>query len=643
MCGIAGVALFARAKHRITAELLLAMNQSLAHRGPDGEGIWLSADHQVGFAHRRLSIIDISPQANQPMHSTCKRYTIVFNGEIYNHVELKRELIQLGLTAWQTHHADTEVILNAYRAWGKDCLHKFRGMFAFALWDNQERTLWLVRDRLGVKPLYYTITADGILFGSEIKAILQDRNIARELNEQAFFHYLSFLTSPAPDTLFKNIHKIPAGSWLAIDHHGQVQQHRYWDLWQNQPSIPNNENELCAAVLDKIKTAVHYRKVSDVPVGVFLSGGIDSSLNTALFSEGETKPVHSFSIGYDQAYASYQSELPYARLMAKTIGTDHHEVIITEQDLLDFLPQMIHLQDEPIADPVCVPVYYVAKLAKSHGVTVCQVGEGADELFCGYPGWQRLLTLQHLNELHVPKIFKQLGLKGLQALGKAQSFPYEWLHRGTADQPVFWGGAEAFTHLQKIHLLSDRLKKQFHDYSSWEALKPIYLRYQLHAPELSPLNWMSYLDLNLRLPELLLMRVDKMCMGASLEARVPFLDHELVEFVMQIPSKVKFKNSELKYLLKKSIRGIIPDQIIHRPKQGFGVPIHEWFFSTLGHTAREKFVSFATTTDIFDKQAILGLLDSKSHAAAWYIFNFILWWEQMINPSQVTNHEHFYA
>jgi asparagine synthase (glutamine-hydrolysing) len=397
------------------------MRDAMRHRGPNGRGTWIAPHGRVALGHRRLSIIDLSPSADQPMSNEDGSVRIVFNGEIYNHAEIRAELESIGGHRWKTDHSDTEVILHAFEQWGIECLHKFRGMFAFALWDETRRELWLVRDRIGVKPLYYSIHHGRLTFASEIKALLQDSDQEREVDEGAFYHYLSFLTAPAPQTLFRGIRKLPGGTWLRVRENGVIDEHRYWDAWDAaQPLIDISEEEIADRILAELRTAVKLRKVSDVPVGVFLSGGIDSSVNAALFSEGHGRPVQTFSIGYDGSYKSNPSELPYARRMAHYMGADHHERILTQRDLMDFLPEMIWLQDEPIADPVCVPVYYVSKLARDNGVVVCQVGEGSDELFWGYRSWQFSLRLQQLARLPVPQSVRQFGLSALGWVGQAR-------------------------------------------------------------------------------------------------------------------------------------------------------------------------------------------------------------------------------
>ncbi len=631
MCAINGIFAFPSSRQRVEESLVVRMRDAMAHRGPDGSGTWMAKDGSIGLGHRRLAIVDLSEAAAQPMTNQDESLCLVFNGEIYNHATLRRELIDLGMPEWKTDHSDTEVLLRAYERWGIDCVQRLRGMFAFALWDGRERQLWLVRDRLGIKPLYYTVHDGRLRFASEIKALLEDPAQPRAVNEEALFHYLSFVTTPAPQTLFQGIYKLPPGTWLRADAAGNMKTHKYWDVLEHtQPLTTVSEEEIATRLLEELRTAVQLRKVSDVPVGVFLSGGIDSSTNAALFSEGETRPIQTFTIGYDATYSSYADETAYARTMARAVGADHHELRLCQDDLLSFLPQMVRLQDEPIADPVCVPVYYVAKLAREHGVVVCQVGEGSDELFWGYEGFRKVLRFEHLSPA-LPRWLGRLGLTAAAALGKDETFTYEWLRRVTAGTPIFWGGHEGFTETTKQRLLSPRLRQLFAGRTSWEALEPLHRHFQNTAWEPSPLNWMSYLELNLRLPELLLMRVDKMTMGVGLEARVPFLDHKFVEFAMSIPEATKTRGGELKHILKRAVRGLIPDELIDRRKQGFGVPIQEWFFERLGQTAHTEVQRFCQKSDLLDWDCAKELLHRNRHGQGWYLLNLALWWHHYID------------
>jgi asparagine synthase (glutamine-hydrolysing) len=636
LCGLVGILRLTDSAPPVDRELLLRMRDTMAHRGPDGTGAWTAEDGTIGLAFRRLAIIDLSAEANQPMCNEDGTLRVVYNGEIYNHADLRRELQALGGHVWKTDHSDTEVILHAFEQWGIDCVQKFRGMFAIALWDGRRRDLWLVRDRIGVKPLYYSLHHGQLAFASEIKALLEDSRQERVLDEESLYHYLSFLTTPAPRTLFRGIRKLAAGTWIRVDESGVLQEHRYWDVWDHAgPLGTDSEDQIAERVLAELRTAVQLRKVSDVPVGVFLSGGIDSSTNAALFSEGERTTVKTFSVGYSGDYKSYRNEFQFARLMAKQVGADHHERLLNMQDLIDFLPRMAHLQDEPLADPVCFPVHHVSALAREHGVVVCQVGEGADELFCGYPSWKRMLDLQQLDDLPVPRAAKRLVSLSFRMTGQADRREYEFLRRGIADLPVFWSGADALTEAQKARLLSPRVRRSLAGLTSYDVIRPIRERFEARAWDTAHLNWMSYADLNIRLPELLLMRVDKMSMGVSLEGRVPFLDHKFVELAMSIPASMKVKNGTLKYILKKAVRGVIPDELIDRPKQGFGVPVYEWLFEGLGDTARCAIDDLCSRTDIFDREQALRLVDEHRGLPTWILLNLALWWKHFIEGERL--------
>lgn len=631
MCGISGALVFDGSDFRVDEPYLTKMRDTMEHRGPDGSGVWVSHDDRIGLAFRRLAIIDLSERANQPMADDSGDIRLVFNGEIYNHAEIRRELEGLGVRSWKTDHSDTEVIVRSYQQWGIDCIHRFRGMFAFALWDGRRRELLLVRDRIGIKPLYYSVHHGRITFASEIKALLEDPDQPRAVDEEALFHYLSFLTTPAPSTLFAGISKLPGGTFLRVRLDGTVSSHRYWNVWEHtEPLIGVSEDEIAERLLEELRTSVRYRKIADVPVGVFLSGGIDSSTNAALFSEGETAPVKTFSVGYEGDFSSYTNEFEWARRMAARVGADHHEITLTLDDLLGFVPRMVELQDEPIADPVCFPVYFVSKLARDNGMVVCQVGEGADELFCGYPYWAQALKFQRYSDISGPRFLKRAAAALLAATGRDRDIRYELVRRAGQGVPLFWSGAEAFMDRHKRALLSPRLRNKFADTTSWDALRPHHDDFLERAWDKSALNWMTHTDLQLRLPELLLMRVDKMSMGVSLEGRVPFLDHRFVELAMSIPTEVKLGNQELKHVLKKAVRGVIPDEFIDRPKQGFGVPIHEYVIGRLGDYARAEITDFCGQTDFFDRAEVDNLLNDHAGPSVWYLLNLALWWKTYI-------------
>jgi asparagine synthase (glutamine-hydrolysing) len=384
-------------------------------------------------------------------------------------------------------------------------------------------------------------------------------------------------------------------------------------------------------LLDELKVAVGLRQVSDVPVGVFLSGGVDSSTNVALFREQVSGPVKTFSIGYDAEYDSYRNELHHAAAVASRFGTEHHERRLTMDDLMAFVPRMVELQDEPIADPVCVPLYYLAEMARREGVIVAQAGEGADELFFGYENWRKKWQLQRSLSGWAGGVAGRGLLAGLTVAGRAGGKEAEAVRRTLDGRPLFWGTTEAFTDLEKRALLHPRLRGEFRDRSSWEAIAPVWERFTAKAWERSWMNWMTYVDLSTRLPELLLMRLDKMTMGASVEGREPFLDHRLAEFVLSIPEAVKLEGGVLKALLKASVRGVIPDAVIDRRKQGFGVPVTEWILGRLGTHIRETLDDFCRRTDVLDRTAVLAMYDRDRDPRLWYLYNVATWYNQFID------------
>lgn len=631
MCGIVGSFLFNNSVFTITESYLEKMRDTMAHRGPDGAGTWVSADGKVGLGHRRLSIIDLSNKASQPMGNFDGSVQISFNGEIYNHSEIRQELELTKKYNWKTDHSDTEVILHAYEEWGIECVQRFRGMFAIAIWDGRTEELWLLRDRMGVKPLYYSILEDRVIFASEIKAILEDPTQKRVIDEKAFFNYFTYLFVPAPMTLFKGINKLTNATRLCIKKDGSVIEDRYWDALDNfQEMAESSEKNISKNLLDKLQASVKDRCESDVPVGVFLSGGIDSSTNTALFAKNSSN-VKTFSIAYDEEYKSSESELEFAKMVAGEVGAKYHDEILCENDLINFLPKMVYLQDEPIADPVCVPVYYVSKLARENGVTVCQVGEGADELFCGYESWlKRLYVQQFLNKLPAPRFIKKAIVKIFDIMGLKKNWKVEYLRRDASGHPIFWGGSSCFTDEGKKEIFSKRIQNKFKKYSSWDAIASIRERFEKNCNNKDPLKWMTYLDLNSRLPDLLLMRIDKMSMGASLEGRVPFLDHKFVEFGMGISTKMKTKKGNTKHILKESIRGVIPDEIIDRKKQGFSAPVQEWLSGSFGKIVEREVRYFCKKTDLMSWDKVKITLDEKNQLYSWQLLNLALWWRTYI-------------
>lgn len=666
MCGITGIFNFNEAEP-VNQALLAAMRDTMIHRGPDGEGIWVSADGKIGLAHRRLSIIDLSEAAAQPMSNENGQVWITFNGEIYNHVELRKTLQTIGYR-FQTDHADTEVLVHGYEAWGLDgLLQRISGDYAFAVWDAKKRTLSLARDRVGVKPLYFYLDANRFIFGSEIKAILAHSKVSREIEPVAMYHYLSFLTTPAPLTMFKDIYKLPAGYAMTVQVNGSIHAHRYWDAVPGKGIDPSELKGLSESATEafyvqgirsRLEHAVERRMMSDVPFGVFLSGGIDSSTNVALMSRFMDRPVDSFTVGFKDFH--HLNELQYAQMVAREYKTNHHEILIDERDMVGYLDNLIHHQDEPIADWVCIPLYFVSKLAKEHGATVIQVGEGADEQFCGYASYMSYLKLYHQYwqpfRRYLPN--KMQGFIAFMARVASQIKPgleiySDILDRAYRDREHFWSGATVFWDTMKNKLINPSAGWDAHipsalidsgllpvDYlktDTFEVIRSFIGPFDADHPNQDALTRMIYNEFKLRLPELLLMRVDKITMSNSLEARVPFLDHELVEFTMDIPESWKTRNGEAKYLLKKAVEGLIPNNIIYRKKMGFGAPMAEWLRGDFGRQAERAVMSSSLMRDrYFNVEYIRKLFDDHkarrrdASLYIWTLFNLTSWYAYWI-------------
>ena len=632
MCGISGIMYFNK-KLFVKKKQIHNMNLTLKHRGPDASGIWISKNKNIGFGHTRLSIIDLSKEANQPFVDRTKNYILSFNGEIYNYMEIKKKLIDKGYK-FKTKNSDTEILLLSYIEWGLKCVDKFRGMFAFAIWDNLKKKVFLIRDRVGVKPLYYKFDSEKLIFSSEIKAILLDPDYIPEIDEESMYHYLTFLCTPAPKTMFKQINKLEAGTWLSFDEKGNSEKKQYWDPLQDKELIDlENINKVLVRTL---KESIKYRGISDVDVGVFLSGGIDSSTNAYFFSKDSKKKIKTFSIGYDKEYKSYKSELNYARIVAKHIKSLHFEKKLRKDDIKNLIFDMVYFQDEPISDPVCVPIFYVSKLARENNVKVCQVGEGADELFFGYTNWLRTSKINLLlNNLFFPNFLKRLILLLYKKFNIQYKYTADLLRRSLEKKPIFWGGAEAFSSFEKNQLFSNSFKKKIKNFDSWDCIRPHYEFFNKNAKYKNIENWMTYLDLKIRLPELILMRIDKMTMANSLEARVPFLDHNLVQKTIDLPKKIKIKKNKLKVLLKDIVKGLLPYEILNRKKQGFGLPLKEWFEDGLGINEKKIINEFVNKTDFFKKETIQKIIDRKGDTRLWFLLNLAIWWKIFIKNNKL--------
>ncbi len=643
MCGICGVWEYGAAQERVNDALITGMRDEMHHRGPDDAGNLIFDKARGGLGFRRLSIIDLTEAGHQPMHGCTDQLWLVFNGEIYNHQNLRNGLEERGHV--YASRTDSETILHLYEERGLDFVNDIEGDYAIALWDAKLEQLVLVRDRIGVKPLYYYHENGKFIFASEIKAILKHPSVTAEVDEQALYHYLTFLTTPPPQTLFQNIQKLPAGHMLTIRRDGDVKVNRYWDALPSSEVTKRSDADHKAEILRLLRASISKRMMSDVPFGVFLSGGVDSSANVALMAEQMTRPVQTFTVGFDNA--EYLNELDSARRIATKFKTDHHEVIISEKQMQDFLPDLIFHQDEPIADPVCVPLYYVSKLARDSGTIVVQVGEGADEIFSGYENYVRHLRIYENFWRHAERVplslrraFSGIARPALEATGRRR-VEVELLRRLGTGEPLFWGSVVVFDEGYKLQLLSKRMRNQFAGLSSLDAIETDLNRIENERPDSDFLARMTYLELKLRLPELLLMRVDKITMATSVEARVPFLDHHLVEYAMNLPRSLKVEGHSGKHILKRALEDILPHDLLYMRKRGFGAPVREWFRNGLGQWFGSHLMTSAMRRrDFFDYSFIERMLERHQSGAQdwsfhlWCLLNLSLWYERWIEGKQ---------
>ena len=640
MCGICGVWEYGAAVGSVEPSLLARMRDEMTHRGPDDAGELVFDEARGGFGFRRLSIIDLSAAGHQPMHGCDDKTWLVFNGEIYNHAELRAGLVARGHR--YASRTDSETILHLYEERGIDFIHDIEGDYAIALWDARLQQLVLARDRIGVKPLYFYHHNGRFIFASEIKAILKHPAVTPDIDEESLYHYLTFLTTPAPRTLFRDIQKLPAGHFLLMKRDGTLHIERYWDAVARPNQSVATEAEHRAEILRLLRDSIRKRMMSDVPFGVFLSGGVDSSANVALMSELMSRPVETFTVGFSDA--EYLNELDSARRIAGEFATNHHEVIISQKEMQEFLPDLVFHQDEPIADPVCVPLYYVSKLARDSGTIVVQVGEGSDEIFSGYENYVRHLRIYENFWQHAEKIprglrraVSNLSRPVLEATGRKR-VAIELLRRLGADEPLFWGGAVVYDESFKPRVLSQQMRARMNGLSSLQVVEEHLDEVERKWPESDFLARMTYLELKLRLPELLLMRVDKITMATSVEARVPFLDHHLVEYALGLPRSLKVEGTSGKHILKRALEEILPHDLLYERKRGFGAPVREWFREGLGVWFDEHLMnSTMRRRDLLDYEFVGRMLAEHRSAKKdwgfhlWALLNLSLWYERWID------------
>ncbi|MBI3399372.1 MAG: asparagine synthase (glutamine-hydrolyzing) [Deltaproteobacteria bacterium] len=613
MCGICGKINFHN--EPVDETLLKRMASIIAHRGPDDEGIYVKGS--VGLGHRRLSIIDLSPLAHQPMSNEDGSVWIVFNGEIYNFIDLKKDLIKRGHTFRS--HSDTEVILHLYEEEGTECVQKLRGMFAFAIWDERDKSLFLARDRVGKKPLYYRHANSAFVFASEIKAILQDTAFQRKPDYLAIHHYLTYQDVPSPWTAFEGINKLPPAHCLILKN-GHVDMKRYWKL----SYLPKHEigiEEIKSEIIERLKEAITIRLISDVPLGAFLSGGIDSSATVALMAGMVNEPVKTFSIGFkEEAY----NELRYARMVAERYKTDHTEFIV-EPKAMEVIDKLVWHYNEPFADSSAIPTYYVSKLAREH-VTVVLNGDGGDENFAGYGRYAANEFSRKIHRFFPTPIAKALlplvmilphGKDPKNFFWRLKRFLQEYV-KSPEIRNAHW--LCHFSMEMKSELYTDGFTDKVSGIDSFELLFDKYKEVEAE----SFLDKTLYADVMMYLPDDLLVKVDVASMANSLEARSPFLDHEFMEFAARIPSELKLKGRTTKYILKEALRGILPDDVLFRSKMGFGVPIDHWFRNELKEMAYDMLLGKrCVERGYFQKGFIQKILDE--HVSGRWNWQYHIW------------------
>lgn len=626
MCGIAGF--ISKDKNAPPAEreiLLDKMCRVIEYRGPDEQGLTVRGRAALGM--RRLSIIDLKT-GQQPIYNEDGSMFIVFNGEIYNYRELKKELESLG-HRFKT-NSDTETVLRAYEEFGSACLEKLRGMFAFAIWNERDESLFIARDRVGKKPLFYALTPEGnFVFGSELKVLLTHGEIEKELDHSALDAFLTSGYVPEEFCIFKNVHKLAPGHFLLFKD-GKIRTEKYWDFNYSKPENLKTEEEYAEKLRGLIRESVEIRLISEVPLGAFLSGGIDSSCVVGMMSQVSASPVKTFSIGFNE---DTFDELKYARIAAKHFNTDHHEFVVTP-DLVEIVDELAWHFDEPFADPSALPTFMVSKMARDF-VTVVLSGDGGDELFAGYTRYVTDKKRSGLEKL--PRLVRRNLLAPLSASlphgAKGKNYLYnislEAIER-------YIDSVSHFGKLGKSALYSqDFLSNQNGSFGKSEEL---FRKIAESVSTGNPTDNLLYLDSKTYLPADILTKVDRMSMASSLEARVPLLDHKLIEFVTQIPTDLKLKGLETKYIFRKAVAQIVPDEILNRPKQGFGVPINEWINLQLRDRIHETLSERKTLErGYFDAKYIRILLDEharerRDHShSLWILYMLELWHRQFLD------------
>ena len=629
MCGILGSLSTNNEPVRSSDAVFVSALDLIAHRGPDDSGVWWSADRRVALGHRRLSIIDLSVAGHQPMSNEDGTVWIVYNGEIYNFEEIRRDLVERGHTFRS--HTDTEVIVHGYEEYGPDIVRRLRGMFAFALYDTTRRRMMLARDRVGIKPLYFVSVAGMVSFASEIKSLLRLADVPRQLDTDSLREYLAIGKVMTPNTMFRGIRKLAAGHYMLIGERGEESTTSYWTPYTDGIDVPEDADEAYHAekLLSMLEESVRLRMLSDVPVGVFLSGGVDSTANLALMSAISSEPVRTFTCGFkgEQAY----DERAVARRAATQYGARHHEIEITREDLVEWLPELAWYLDEPVSDPTVIPIYFLSKLAREQGAVVILNGDGSDEILCGYtkylkylrvhPYWEGLTRLPSGLLRTAQRVGERLGLNGV---------PGELLARAASGGELYVGGTSA---LKSVRGFRDVVSSGRGD--AHAGAREARARFEQLRSGDDYAEWLSYWGLRSEVEPVFLYRADRMGMANSVEIRVPFLDHKLVEYAMQMPQDLKYRNGTPKYILKKALEPIVPHEFLYRRKQGFCVPVREWAGAMMHQTIRETLPEiaahlgesgtrlFASLDDVLSKDT-----DIESGGVTWELYTLAIWYRK---------------
>ncbi|MBI4122984.1 MAG: asparagine synthase (glutamine-hydrolyzing) [Parcubacteria group bacterium] len=630
MCGIVGI-FDARQRSFLEESVLSRMAECLSHRGPDDRGVFVSQEHGIGLGHTRLAIIDLSSLGHQPMANKTKTLWIAFNGEIYNFQEVRSELEKRGRKFKSA--SDTEVILEAYEEWGMESVARFRGMFAFAIWDANSGKLILCRDRAGVKPLYYYQKNGLLLFASELKALHKHPEFKKEINYEALALFLQLGYIPAPHTIFQNTFKLQPGSYLEIDTHGNSKEVRYWDIasfYQLGP-FQKSEEEIIEELEGILLESFRYRMVADVPVGIFLSGGLDSSTIAALLQKQAGAPIKTFTIGFhEKGY----DEAPFAKKIAQYFGTEHHELYCTKEMAADVIPQLPDMYDEPFGDSSAIPTHLVSKFAREQ-VKVVLSGDGGDELFGGYPKYGALEWYQRKFGALPPALSRSLAV-GLALFSpslkkhtnlKNKVYKLRNLLRERSFEDIFRTANSFWTRQQLLQLL----RFPFDANSSFYGFNEL--------GSLDAFAKMQVADFRVYLPDDILVKADRATMAVGLEGREPFLDQKIAEYVARVPSSIKFKKGQSKYLLKKILARYIPEELIERPKQGFGIPIHAWLRQDFSRFLQEYLAPERLLLHgLFDQRAVQRALKRHREGRGvdahklWFLLMFQMWYERWMTP-----------